>query len=95
VRDALVTSGGKGFGATALKVNGKIFAMLSSKQQFVIKLPRERVAELARAGRAQLFDPGQRKLMKEWLAVDGAPARWLALAREARRFVGQAPALGR
>lgn len=32
--------GGKGFGSGALKVNGKIFAMSSSKGEFVVKLPK-------------------------------------------------------
>jgi hypothetical protein len=30
--------GGKGFGSGALKVNGKIFAMMSSNGEFVVKL---------------------------------------------------------
>jgi len=47
--------GGKGFGSGALKVRGKIFAMLSSKGQFVAKLPRERVDELVQLGIGQPF----------------------------------------
>jgi hypothetical protein len=27
--------------------------------------------------------------MKEWIAVSAPPAKWVALAREARRFVGE------
>ncbi|HEY8094949.1 MAG TPA: hypothetical protein VIE65_02505, partial [Methylobacter sp.] len=34
----VVCGGGKGFGSGALKVDGKIFAMISSKGQFVMKL---------------------------------------------------------
>ena len=33
---------------SALCVGGKMFALLSSKSRFVVKLPRQRVAELAR-----------------------------------------------
>jgi hypothetical protein len=85
--DPRVTSGGKGFGSGALKVSGKIFAMISSRGQFVVKLPKERVAELVREGRGEYFDPGRGKLMKEWFAQDGKPNTWLALAKEAHCFV--------
>jgi hypothetical protein len=89
--DRAVTTGGKGFGAGALKVDGKIFAMISSKGTFVVKLPKARVDELVRAGQGAYFDPGHGRLMKEWLAVDDAadaPADLIALAIEARQFVG-------
>jgi hypothetical protein len=82
-----VTTGGKGFGSSGLKVDGKLFAMLSSKGLFVAKLPRKRVDELVRLGKGERFDPGHGRLMREWVAVDGAPRTWVALAREAHRFV--------
>src|SRR5881628_191948 len=41
-----VTRGGKGFGSTGLKVNGKLFALMSSQGKFVAKLPRRRVDAL-------------------------------------------------
>ena len=84
--DARVTRGGKGFGATALKLDGKIFAMLSPRQEFVVKLSRERVAQLVSAGRGRPFQAAKGKAMKEWLVVDQPPARWFALAEEARTF---------
>ena len=75
------------FGATALKVNGKIFAMLV-KGKLVVKLPRQRVDALITAGAGERFDPGHGRLMKEWLAVEStAEADWLALADEAMAFV--------
>jgi hypothetical protein len=81
-------SSGKGFGATALKVDDKIFAMLSSKGQFVVKLPRQRVDLLVAAGSGERFDPGHGRVMKEWLALGSDSGEdWLALAREAREFV--------
>jgi len=85
-KDRRVSYGGKGFGSTALKVDGKIFAMMSSKGKFVVKLPRDRVDELVRLRRGEYFDPGHGRLMKEWLAMEGGAGSWVALAREAHRF---------
>jgi hypothetical protein len=82
-----VTRGGKGFGSTGLKVDGKLFALISSKQKFVAKLPRSRVNELVSTGKGEYFDPGHGRLMKE-VAIDADQAEWRALAKEARRFVG-------
>ena len=86
-KDRAVTYGGKGFGSTGLKVNGKLFAMMSSKGKFVAKLPKGRVAELVEQGKGEYFDPGHGRLMKEWVSLDGAPASWVGLAKEALRFV--------
>jgi hypothetical protein len=83
-----VTRGGKGFGSTGLKVNGKLFAFMSSKGKFVAKLPRERVDELVRAGTGEHFDPGHGRVMKEWVAVEPGRADLVDLARAAHRFVG-------
>lgn len=80
--------GGTGFGSGALKVNGKIFAMVTSRDEFVVKLPKARVTELVESGQGVHFDAGKGKPMKEWLVVTGEPVSWLDLAKEARRFVG-------
>jgi hypothetical protein len=78
--------GGK-FGSSGLKVNGKIFAMLS-KGELVVKLPRQRVDELIAAGKGTRFDPGHGRLMKEWASISPRHAReWPGLAEEARTFV--------
>jgi hypothetical protein len=79
---------GKEFGSGALKVNGKIFAMMSSKGEFVIKLSEERVNELVAAGKGSRFDPGRGRIMKEWLAMTTDHALWIPLAREARKLLG-------
>jgi hypothetical protein len=71
-----------------LSVNGKIFAMLGRGSSLVVKLPKERVDELVNAGNGKHFDPGHGRLMKEWVAVEVGAAPWVALAKEARRFVG-------
>ncbi len=90
VGNADVTLGWRGkkmFGATALKVNDKIFAMLV-QDRFVVKLPRQRVDELVASGNGARFDPGQGRLMKEWVTLDPESAEdWLSLATEARAFV--------
>lgn len=79
----------RGFGAGALKTNDKIFAMLASGDRFVVKLPRSRVDALVDAGKGERYDPRHDgRLMKEWLVVrSGDEARWVALAKEALKFV--------
>ena len=89
-KDRKVTHGGKGFGSSGLKVNGKLFAFVSSKGQFVVKIPKERVEELVRAGQAEQFDPGHGRLMKEWAGIRSKRLNWITLAKEARELVGAA-----
>ncbi len=75
---------GKGFGSKGLKIERKLFAFLSSKAMLVVKLPKERVETLAKAGKGEPFDPGHGRKMKEWLAVDfERNSSWLRLVREA------------
>jgi hypothetical protein len=77
----------KRFGANALKVNAKIFAMLVNGH-LVVKLPRQRVDDLIAAGAGERFAPGHGRQMKEWLSVEPtAEGDWLPLAREAMAFV--------
>jgi len=88
-RGVSVGAAKRGFGSGALCVDGKIFAMVSSGGRFVVKLPRQRVDALFASGAGVRFEPGPGRVMKEWLAVDPATdVNWLALAREARKFVG-------
>ncbi len=79
---------GRGFGSSALKFDNRIFAMLASGDQFVVKLPRRRVDAVVAAGEGERFDPRRNgKLMKEWLVV--APrleSRWLPMAQGAFEF---------
>ncbi len=83
---------GQGFGSSALKVHGKIFAMISAKGEFVLKLPRQRVDALIASGAGVRFDPGHGHRMKEWVAI-AAPFEddYLPLAREALAFVASKP----
>jgi hypothetical protein len=77
-----VSYGGKGFGSSALKCDGKIFAMMSSQGKFVVKLSKPRVEQLVRARKGAYFDPGHGRLMKEWLEV-AESGLWPELAQEA------------
>jgi TfoX N-terminal domain len=80
---------GGAFGASALKVGGKIFAMVS-QGRLVVKLPAARVQELIAAGDGEPFDAGKGRPMKEWVQIDPAHGRtWAQLAGEARSFVGR------
>ncbi|MGZ3663521.1 MAG: hypothetical protein ACXVDA_03420 [Ktedonobacterales bacterium] len=79
---------GNGFGASALKIHGKIFAMLSGGK-LVLKLPRQRVDALVAVGAGERFDPRRDgRLMKEWIVVESTSTEeWLALGQEALAFV--------
>lgn len=85
--DPRVTAG-KMFSAVGLKVDGQIFAMLP-RERFVVKLPAPRIDALIAAGKAERFDPGHGRLMREWAVID-AGGDWEALAQEAYAFVGAA-----
>jgi len=78
--------GGKMMSSYGLKVHGKIFAMFGRKQ-FVTKLPKARVDALVKQGVGKNFDPGQGRLMKEWVVVADTGPDWLELAKEAYEFV--------
>ena len=81
-------TGRRTFGSGALKVDGRIFAMLSH-DRLVVKLPRERVDALVQEGEGARFDPGHGRIMREWLSLDPSSGLdWRALAGEAMEFVG-------
>ncbi|HZC04279.1 MAG TPA: TfoX/Sxy family protein [Ktedonobacterales bacterium] len=77
------------FGASALKVRGKVFAMLSGGR-LTLKLPAERVEALLASGDGERFDPRRDgRMMREWVTLaPGYSGDWLPLAQEARAFVG-------
>src|ERR1700736_5025458 len=78
---------GRLFASDGLKVHNKIFAMLV-RGNLVVKLPKARVAGLVAAKQGARFDPGHGRLMKEWVVIEPGAGDWLALANEARGFVG-------
>jgi hypothetical protein len=77
----------KGFGSDALKVKGKIFAMVSSSGEFGVKLLEERVDKLVSSGAGQRFDPRHGRVMKGWVVVRSGKANWAQLAAQAYQFV--------
>jgi TfoX/Sxy family transcriptional regulator of competence genes len=78
---------GRTFGSGALKTGRSIFAMLSH-DHLVVKLPRDRVAELISAGTGEPFTAGKGAPMREWVTVvTGDRETWAALAEEALAFV--------
>jgi hypothetical protein len=78
--------GGGAFGRSALRFEGKIFAMLV-RGRLVVKLPAPRVDALVGAGAGVHFDANKATPMREWLSLDPDSGQdWLALAREALDF---------
>jgi len=82
--------GGGGFGRSALRFRGKIFAM-HVRGALVVKLPAERVDALVRDGEGVHFDANKGTPMREWLSLDpGSSLPWLPLATEALDFARSA-----
>ena len=81
-------AGGSGFGRSALKYNGRIFAMFV-RGQLVLRLSENRVDDLIAAGHGSRFDANKGKPMREWVTLTpGSDLAWLPLAREALSFAG-------
>lgn len=74
------------FGANALKVGSKLFALFT-QGTLVVKLPRERVEALVAAGAGAKLQMGKGRAMNEWLALTGNDGNWLERVREASSFV--------
>ncbi len=73
-----------------LRVGKEFLALVDYKGSgLVVKLPKQRVAELIEAGVGRPFGPAG-KVFREWLAVPKADRRrWRGLLREAIEFVGK------
>jgi hypothetical protein len=70
----------------SLKTKKKMFVMLS-KGNYVVKLPKERVEELINSGEGTPYDPGNGKIMKEWVIIPlDFQDKWINYASEAKKF---------
>ena len=81
-----MAGGRKKFGSRALKVDGKIFAMISHGR-FVVKLPAAQVDAMVAAREGVYFDPGHGRLMKQWLSITSDKPSWVGLAKQAYTYV--------
>lgn len=80
-------AGRQGFGASALRVDGRIFAMIS-RDRLVLKLPSHRVVELIGAGLGEPFDAGKGRPQKDWISLKPSGQEdALALAKDALAYV--------
>jgi hypothetical protein len=80
-------SRGRGFGANALKAEGRIFAALSNGR-LLLKLPAGRVKALIEAGLGQPFSTGPGRVKREWVTIGPSSAdEWMRLSEEARNYV--------
>ena len=79
-------SEGQMMGMPALKVGSKMFGGLY-EQELLVKVGKERAAELFDSQRARPFDPsGRGRAMGGWALVPEPDGDWLALAEEAKAF---------
>ena len=72
-------------GMPALKLGGKLFGGRAG-DDLVLRVGRERAAELIGAGRGSAFDPsGRDRPMKDWVVLAEPADDWHALALEAQK----------
>jgi len=85
--------GKRKFGSNGLRVDGRIFAMLSPEGRLIVKLPRVRVEALVASGEGVQYDPRHDgRLMKEWLVLKPtSKIEWFELAKEAMEFSSSKP----
>jgi hypothetical protein len=70
----------------SLKIRKKMFAMFN-KGNFVLKLPKERVEELLETGEGLPYDPGNGRIMKEWIIIpEEISKKWIDYTSEAKQF---------
>jgi hypothetical protein len=74
-------------GVPCLRHNGRFFAGFERRSQaLLVKLPRQRIAELIESGHGEPFAPAGR-VFREWVAVPRPDRRrWRALLDEAKAF---------
>ena len=70
----------------SLKIRKKMFAFYG-KGKLVVKLPKERVEELLNSKQGLPYDPGNGKIMKEWVKIpEERSEKWKDYILEAKQF---------
>ena len=70
----------------SLKIKKKMFVFLT-KDNITVKLPKERVTELLESCEGLPYDPGNGKIMKEWVTIPlQSSEKWTAFVEEGMRF---------
>ncbi|NHJ47816.1 MAG: hypothetical protein FK733_08515 [Asgard group archaeon] len=70
----------------ALKIKKKMFAF-PGESIIIVKLPKDRVTELLNSGVGLPYDPGNGKIMKEWVIIPiDHSDKWLDFTKEAMKF---------
>ena len=70
----------------SLKIRKKMFVMLN-KGRLIVKLPKERVTQLLNSREGQPYDPGNGKIMKEWIIIPVEFCnKWIEIAAEGKEF---------
>jgi hypothetical protein len=82
-------------GLPCVRLDGRFFASLDTRTgALLVKLPRQRVAELVTDGTGEPFAPAGR-VFREWVAIPLPDRdRWQALLAEARNFAAQSDPAG-
>ena len=75
------------FGSEGVRVRGKVFAFIGHAGDLILKLPEERVDELAARGEGARMAISER-MLREWAVLDLAhSARWADVVAEAFAYV--------
>ena len=70
----------------SLKIRKKMFVFFN-KDSIIVKLPKKRVTQLLESGVGLPYDPGNGKIMKEWMIIPSEKSeRWIEFASEAKEF---------
>jgi len=70
----------------SLKIKRKMFVFLN-KENITIKLPKKRVTELLDSGEGLPYDPGNGKIMKEWVTIPHKSSdKWMDFVKEGMEF---------
>jgi hypothetical protein len=81
---------GRMFSSVGLRTENGKFCAFARRDELVVKLPAERVAELIAGGEGAIFDAGKGRPMKEWVRLQPRDeTACMAYVLEARSFVSR------